>query len=366
MRVTFLRTLPVIALPILLAGTLGVPLTSGGGEGGLPDALAAGSETSAAAVDPAPPVNPFDAVPLALVREGDPLPGAQADQRVSFLLRVRDVVVPYPVLAVTAVPGESLELEILAGTGAPGPDGFVLRTADGVHLVGPEGRWRWQAPLEPGPYPVRVESPADGEAIHLNLLVLHPFEQIRNHVLEGYRIGEYRPGPGRATPPSGFFRAADDYQDLRVAPSFTLGQFLCKQPGDPPFLALSEPLLLKLEALVEEVRDAGYPVATLHVMSGFRTPHYNRAIGNTTDGSRHLWGDAADVFIDTTGNGWMDDLNGDGRGGDADGRILLGLAERVEARAEAHVRPGGLSLYRTNAVRGPFIHVDARGTPARW
>lgn len=359
----------VVAVPFLLVGSLQAPLLQGS-PGKLSSLVVALDDFG----------NPFDAVPLDLLREGDALPGVAGSgdtpaelqgtgaERVSFLLRVRDVAVPYGVLAVTAVPGERIELEIVEARGSAAPEAFVLRTAEGVRPAAAGGRWTWRAPLEPGPYPVRVESPADGEAIHLNVLVLHPFDRIRNGAIEGYRIGEYRVGPGRTTPPSGFFRAASEYQDLLAAPSFTLGQFLCKQPGEPPFLALSEPLLLKLEALVEEVRDAGLAVPTLHVMSGFRTPHYNRAIGNTTDLSRHLWGDAADVFIDTSGNGWMDDLSGAGRarGSDADGRILLDLAKRVETRAEPHVRAGGLALYRANAVRGPFIHVDARGTPARW
>jgi hypothetical protein len=354
---------------------LGVPLLAGGFPVGFWGG--AGSTDVADLVDGGLPlegsvsVDPFAGLPVELARELPPVP-ALADAgngnhigdglhpysrrvRASFSLQVRDVTIPYRVLAITAVPGERIELEIAHPGEGEGPADFRLRTEDGTVPAAAPGRWIWTAPAEPGPVPIRVEAPDRGDAILLNVLVLHPFDEIENGVLDGYRIGEYRTGPGREEPPAGFIRASADVLDLRVAPGFTLGQFLSHQPGNPRYLALSEPLLLKLEALLEEVRAEGVEVETLQVMSAFRTPHYNRAIGNTTDGSRHLWGDAADVYLDL--DGWM---------GEADARRLLRIAERVERRGEEHVRPGGLSLYRANAVRGPFVHVDARGVPARW
>jgi len=27
---------------------------------------------------------------------------------------------------------------------------------------------------------------------------------------------------------------------------------------------------------------------------------------------------------------------------------------------------GGYGIYRANSVHGPFVHIDVRGTPARW
>ncbi len=41
----------------------------------------------------------------------------------------------------------------------------------------------------------------------------------------------------------------------------------------------------------------GFAVDTLHVMSAFRTPFYNRAIGDV-EYSAHQWGSAADVYVD--------------------------------------------------------------------
>jgi hypothetical protein len=312
-----------------------------------------------------PPDDELMAVPVALLRAGDPLPGVVGpDGRVSsFRLRVRDVVIPYAVMGVNVMPGETVELSVRDIRGPAAPGDFRLRTATDVVAPRRPGSWRWTAPRTPGPVPLRVESPATGEVIHLNVFVLHPHSAARDGRLNNFRIGQYR---SRTPSPRGFVEANRGALDLRVAPDFTLGQFMPKQPGNPAYMKVTELLVLKLQALLEEVRREGIPARTLTVMSGFRTPHYNRAIGNTTESSRHLWGDAADVFVDLNGNGRMDDLNRDGRVDVADARYLAALVERVEARGEPHVRPGGIGIYRANPVRGPFVHVDPRGHRARW
>jgi len=166
--------------------------------------------------------------------------------------------------------------------------------------------------------------------------------------------------------PRGFAEVHARDEDILVSPHFTVGQFLCKQPGEPRYLALSVPLIVKLEAVLARVVEAGYDVRTLHIMSGYRTPWYNRSIGNTTTLSRHLWGDAADIFVDGDGDGYMDDLNGDGRRDVQDARLLFDLVEQVEGSGRPYILTGGLSAYRKNQIRGPFLHVDARGRRARW
>jgi uncharacterized protein YcbK (DUF882 family) len=131
-------------------------------------------------------------------------------------------------------------------------------------------------------------------------------------------------------------------------------------------LLLREELLLKLEALLQAVNKRGVAVNTLHVMSGFRTPHYNRAIGNQTDYSRHLYGGAADVFVDADGDGTMDDVTGDGTTTRADARWLANLVESLQDGADMPPVIGGLGVYGPAPHRGPFVHVDARGYRARW
>jgi hypothetical protein len=114
------------------------------------------------------------------------------------------------------------------------------------------------------------------------------------------------------------------------------------------------------------VNRRGIDVPRLTVMSAFRTPAYHRSIGNSTRLSRHLWGDAADVFIDADGDGAMDDLNGDGRRDVQDARYLADLIDDMMDDPPPGVHPGGLAPYRPTTAHGGFVHVDARGRRARW
>jgi hypothetical protein len=282
-----------------------------------------------------------------------------------FTVLVRGDPIPSKVFFVAALPGEVLDLELIQNGELP-----ILRYGGGTVLSSSAGGWRWEAPSEPGAVALRLERAGESEALTLNVFVLHPFDRVRSGVLNGYRIGDYAQHPLRGDsiylPPPGFIEVSESDTDLLVSPHFTVGQFLCKQPGEPKYLALSRYLVAKLEEILARTNAAGHPAESLHVMSGFRTPWYNLSIGNRTVYSRHLWGGAADVFLDTDGDGTMDDLNGDGHSTIDDARILYELAETVDLSTNAGTRPGGLGAYRRNSVRGPFIHVDARGRSARW
>ena len=140
------------------------------------------------------------------------------------------------------------------------------------------------------------------------MFVMVPFEDVRDGRLNGYRIGTY---PAK-TQPLGFVEVTADTMRTKLSPHFELRQFLCKQPGGfPKYVVLSEPLILKLERISRRSIDAGHDVDTLTVMSGYRTPFYNESIGNVRD-SQHTAGTAADIFVDETSDGRMDDLDRDG------------------------------------------------------
>ena len=111
----------------------------------------------------------------------------------------------------------------------------------------------------------------------------------------------------------------------------------------------------------------GIPSKGVRVMSGFRTPQYNRSGGDPRGRatmSRHMYGDAADIFIDNNGDGNMDDLNRDGRVNLNDARVILAAANRVEAAHPSLI--GGVGVYPGTSAHGPFTHIDTRGYPARW
>ncbi len=120
-----------------------------------------------------------------------------------------------------------------------------------------------------------------------------------------------------------------------------------------------------LEGLVGAVQDAGYPITTLGVISGYRTPWYNRSIGNVSN-SRHVYGDAFDFFVDLDGDGRMDDLNGTGRHDRADVDLLAGIVDEFMRRPGNAPLLGGMGRYYKTSRHGGFVHADTRGFPARW
>jgi len=77
-----------------------------------------------------------------------------------------------------------------------------------------------------------------------------------------------------------------------------------------------------------------------------------------------MYGDASDIFIDNDGNGWMDDLNRDGKLNMKDAEVILAAVDRVEQAHPSLV--GGAGTYTATTGHGPFIHIDVRGYRARW
>jgi hypothetical protein len=214
------------------------------------------------------------------------------------------------------------------------------------------------------------EASTAADSIVLNAAVLVPLAEEEGGRVRGYRVGThpdevYRDLP-RYRPPRGFVRVTRENAATRVSPRFRLGQFSVKRPATwPRYTVLHERLLLKLELLVERARQRGVPVRGWRLLSGYRSPWYNRDIGRPRF-SRHIFGDAADVYVDVDGNGTMDDLNGDGRIDLLDADVLYDVVDRMDADPALSHLLGGLGKYRTTPSHGPFIHVDTRGYRARW
>lgn len=183
------------------------------------------------------------------------------------------------------------------------------------------------------------------------------------------RIGPSRAPADRYTNPRGFIKVTPENQGARVSEHFELRDFLTKGQANvwPKYLVLEMRLIDKLELVLSDLAARGVDTRGVTVMSGFRTPSYNAGGGNTggrAGFSRHMYGDAADVFIDNDGNGTMDDLNRDGRVDVGDARFMLASVERVEAAHPELV--GGAGVYIACCGHGPFIHIDTRGYRARW
>ncbi|MDX1480478.1 MAG: D-Ala-D-Ala carboxypeptidase family metallohydrolase, partial [Woeseiaceae bacterium] len=275
-----------------------------------------------------------------------------------------DQLIPYTVFAVYVMPGTRLRVGLVDATGG------VTATFAGAELD--LARDDLRAPETPGLAVLEIRNTATGERSTLNVFVMVPASSVdRDGRLNGYRIGSYPSEPLRGLdiylPPKGFVEVTADNAGTRISPNFTLGQFVAKQAADyPKYVVLRASLLLKLENILANLNESGHPVQRLVIMSGYRTPFYNRAIGNTRY-SRHVWGGAADFYIDDSPrDGNMDDLNGDGRVDREDARWLANFVDAMSRRGAFGPRIGGIGVYGSNSAHGPFVHVDVRGTRARW
>ena len=216
-------------------------------------------------------------------------------------------------------------------------------------------------------------APADATRRPFTYITMLPFAQKVNGRIGRYRIGFWpaewgRTRPGKYGNPEGFIQVTPDNAGTAVSEHFRLGDFLTHDQRRvwPKYLVLDAGLVDKLELVLDDLRAQGYRADRLHVMSGFRTPQYNARGGDPrgrAELSRHQYGDAADVWVEN-GNGTMADLTGDGRVDARDAAVVAAAAGRVE---QAHPElVGGVGIYRGTGAHGPFVHIDTRGSRARW
>lgn len=231
------------------------------------------------------------------------------------------------------------------------------------------------APRRSGIWSVAI---AIGSAIRpiadFSVITLKPASAKRGGRIGLYYLGNW-PRAGKASSkarydaPSGFIEVSREQQNTLLSDHFRLRDFFPHDQANvwPKYIVVEMKLIDKLELVLAELEKRGISSSGVKVMSGFRTPQYNRSGGDPSGRaslSRHMYGDAADIFIDNDGNGKMDDLNRDGRVNTNDARVILQAAKRVEAAHPSLI--GGLGVYPGTSAHGPFIHLDTRGYPARW
>jgi hypothetical protein len=283
-----------------------------------------------------------------------------------FGIRVNGVENHFEEFGVYAKPNEILQLDLI-GLDAPRMEARF----DGTPLRPTGAALNLKMPPRPGTHRLELTDTTSGKRMALNVFVMWQHDGARDDSLNGYRIGQYPRDPFRGLavyrPPEAFIEVTRENAGLAVSPNFRLGQFVCKQSsGWPKYVVLRPQLLQKLEAVLEALTAVKPQVSGLTVMSGYRTPAYNKAIGNGTY-SRHVWGGAADIFVDDNGDGVMDDLNGDGRVSRADSEWLARFVDSLERTGRfGDELIGGIGTYGSTASHGPFVHVDARGYQARW
>lgn len=252
------------------------------------------------------------------------------------------------------------------------PPGTEITYRAGAHA---ETTATAQAPRSSGVWQITM---AIGDAIRpltdFSVITMVPFSAKQRGRIGAYLIGSW---PGERSRrvragyenPEGFIEVTPQNADTHVSEHFRLRDFLTHGQENvwPKYLVLRLKLVDKLELVLSDLSQRGIDVSGVHVMSGFRTPTYNVSGGDPSGRaalSRHMYGDASDIFIDDDHDGRMDDLNHDGRVDIDDARVIQAAVDRVE-RAHPEL-VGGAGVYPAEGGHGPFIHIDTRGYRARW
>jgi len=228
--------------------------------------------------------------------------------------------------------------------------------------------------LAAGSAPAGVYKVPGGVARHpFAFIGVIPFDAKRGGLIGTYNLG-FWPGELHRVHsdaydnPAGFVEVTAENAAVHVSDHLTLGDLVTHDRAPlPKYIVLREELLDKLELVLADLEMHGVSTQHIEVLSGFRTPSYNFALGDASGRareSRHQYGDAIDMIVDANGDGRMDDLNHDGRVDVADVRVIESAVDRVE-RTHPELA-GGLGLYREMGPSGPFAHIDVRGTRARW
>ena len=164
-------------------------------------------------------------------RSAPPAPATTFDTKTaSFALTFHDETSAYRDAAVVVMPGAAV---IFNAVGGPRRRLRARRPSDGTLVQQGTHQWRWTAPERPGTYLITFDGPGKKDAIAVHAFVMVPATEVKNGLLNGYRIGEYPATPLKGNPlylpPPGFIEVTKENQDTRVSPHFTLKQFLCKE-----------------------------------------------------------------------------------------------------------------------------------------
>ncbi|MCD8349452.1 MAG: hypothetical protein LUC93_02410 [Planctomycetaceae bacterium] len=299
--------------------------------------------------------NPFDRRELNLVFPANPL-----------------VVVP---------PGENLQLTC-EHDGVPGS----ITVYKDDEPVQESSVINFSVPDRPGSYYIRLMLTGQSTTVGREICVVVPFKASASRNAEGYdlrvdevEMGRYRhpsrsgnrkvrANPDSYQPPVWWFRITPMNSGFFVVPGLTAGELVVpsEDTGQPHTDLV--PVVYSMWRTVHTLREAlatqGIPGGALKIISVFRAPKYNRAIGSNAFG-RHIYGDAFDFYIDLEGDTKASDLNRDGKRDRRDAYPVVALIE--DLMDDGKIPMGGIGIY--NTIGGDHevtMHIDNRGHRATW
>ena len=286
--------------------------------------------------------------------------------RLSFDVKVQDEVTSLNRFSCFVLPNDTVSLIINDSSN----NDYSIFSSSGEIIEDSYHHWLFIAPDKIGQYEVLIQKQNSDEQMTLLVFVLTPATDVKGEYLNGYRIGKYpsekyKNKENYRNPP-GFIEVNEENKDVYLSPHFQLKQFLCKQKsGWPKYVVIKQRMLMKLELVLEKLNESGINVTTLFLMSAYRTPFYNKAIGNVKY-SRHIFGDAIDLYVDDNYDAVMDDLNKDGIISMKDAEVIQSIVNKMDNDPEYNNLLGGMGKYNKNAAHTYFIHIDTRGYKARW
>jgi hypothetical protein len=217
-----------------------------------------------------------------------------------------------------------------------------------------------------------------------NFLVMYPFDREGSGVIEGYPIGIYpneeaddvrEPVASHKQaykPPRYFIKVTPENAMALISDHFVLSDFSPLGEKDKEhFIAISPPLVKRLEDIVSGLKEKGIKFDTLKIIRGYLSPNeverLRRKNINIAVFSRSIYGDSATFIIDKNQDGIMDDLNNDGILDNKDMTIIEEVVQSIESQTRLY---GGIGIYYHfyDPIHKdtPCIQIDTRGWHSRW
>ncbi|MFN5641054.1 MAG: YcbK family protein [Sphingobacteriales bacterium] len=141
------------------------------------------------------------------------------------------------------------------------------------------------------------------------------------------------------------------YLNQRITDFYSLPQnqkFILFFGKEYYYICLNEKVLKSLFDLKDVLEVNGYNSRGIQVISGYRHPSRNDAVGGATN-SMHLYGNALDIRVG--------DINRDTKADTLDKELVYSILNNTLIGNK-----GGLGFYPGTMV----LHMDVRGTRARW